>query len=221
MGFISIFDVIGPNMVGPSSSHTAGAAAISSIAQKMFGKEISNVKFILYGSFAKTYKGHGTDKALLGGSLGFSSDDLRIKNSFEIAKQLGVNYSFEESNLELDHPNTVDVCMESKTGEKMVIRGISIGGGKVKIVAIDGVSVEFFGEYSTLIIDHLDKKGVLAFIANCLQDANTNIAFMKVYRNAKGEKAHSIIECDEQIDDKVLNTLKQNKDIINVMLVQI
>lgn len=221
MAFLSIFDVIGPNMVGPSSSHTAGAAAISLIAKKMFGKEISNVKFILYGSFAKTYKGHGTDKALLGGSLGFVSDDLRIRDSFNIAKELGVTYSFEESDIELEHPNIVDVCMDSKCGDKMVVRGISIGGGKVKIVSIDNIAVEFFGEYPTLIIDHLDKKGVIAFISNCLQDANTNIAFMKVYRDAKGEKAHSIIECDDKINENIVNTLKQNENINNVMLVQI
>lgn len=221
MAFLSIFDVIGPNMVGPSSSHTAGTAAISLIARKMFGKEISNVKFILYGSFAKTYKGHGTDKALLGGSLGFSSYDLRIRDSFNIAKELGITYSFEESNTELEHPNIVDVCMDSKCGAKMVVRGVSIGGGKVKIVSIDNTKVEFFGEYPTLIIDHLDKKGVMAFISNCLQDANTNIAFMKVSRDAKGEQAHSIIECDDKIDENVIKALKQNENIKNVMLVQI
>lgn len=221
MAFLSIFDVVGPNMVGPSSSHTAGAATISLIAKKMFGKEISNVNFILYGSFAKTYKGHGTDKALLGGSLGFLSDDLRIRDSFDIAKELGITYSFEESNIELDHPNVVDVCMGSKCGNKMVIRGVSVGGGKVKIISIDDVAVEFFGEYPTLIIDHLDKKGVIAFISNCLQEVNTNIAFMKVSRDAKGQKAHSIIECDDKIDESIINALRQNENIKNVMLVQI
>lgn len=221
MAFISIFDVIGPNMVGPSSSHTAGACSIALIAKKMFAKDIKNITFILYGSFAKTYKGHGTDKALLGGSLGFNSDDLNIRNSFYIAKQQGINFSFEESNIDLDHPNTVDVCMESKNGEKMVVRGQSIGGGKIKIIAIDDVKVEFFGDYPTLIIEHLDKKGVLAHIANCLQNANTNIAFMKVSRDAKGEKSSSIIECDDKISQDVIDALKQNENIKNVMLVQI
>lgn len=221
MGFISIFEVVGPNMVGPSSSHTAGAVAISSIARKMFNKEISDVKFVLYGSFEKTYKGHGTDKALLGGSLGFKSDDLRIRNSFDIAKEMGITYSFEENNLETEHPNTVDVCMTSKDGEKMVVRGVSIGGGKVKIVRIDDIDVEFYGEYPTLIIDHMDKKGLLAFIANCLQETDTNVAFMKVYRDAKGQKAHSIIECDDPIDDKIIECLKKNEHIVNVMRVQI
>ncbi len=219
MAFISIFDVIGPNMVGPSSSHTAGAAAISLIAKKMFDKEIKDVKFILYGSFAKTYKGHGTDKALLGGSLGFTSDDLRIRDSFNIAKELGITYSFEESNKELEHPNIVDVCMTSKYDEKMIVRGVSIGGGKIKIISINDIEVEFFGEYPTLIVEHLDTKGMISFISNCLQD--TNIAFMKVYRDTKGEKAHSIIECDDKIDKNIIETLKQNQNVTNVMLVQI
>ena len=221
MAFLSIFDVVGPNMVGPSSSHTAGAAAITLIAKKIFARDIKDVKFILYGSFAKTYKGHGTDKALLGGSLGFASDDLRIKDSFNIAKERGVSYSFEESDIELDHPNIVDVCMTDGENNKMIIRGVSVGGGKVKIVAIDGVSVEFFGEYPTLIIEQLDKKGVLAFVSNCLQEANANIAFMKVSRDGKGEKAHSIIECDDRIDESVLKALRENENILNVMLVQI
>lgn len=221
MAFISIFDIIGPNMVGPSSSHTAGAATISLIAKKMFDKEIQDVKFILYGSFAKTYKGHGTDKALLGGILGCESDDLRIRDSFNIAKELGITYSFEESDIELEHPNIVDVCMTSKCGEKMTVRGVSIGGGKMKIVAINNTPVEFFGEYPTLIVEHLDTKGMIAFICNHLQDTNTNIAFMKVYRDAKGQKAHSIIECDEKIDKSIIETLKQNPNINNVMLVQV
>lgn len=218
MAFIGIFDVIGPNMVGPSSSHTAGAATISLVAKKMFDKEINEVKFILYGSFAKTYKGHGTDKALLGGILGFASDDLRIRDSFNIAKEMGIIYSFEESEIELDHPNIVDVCMTSKCGEKMVVRGVSIGGGKMKIVAINNTPVEFFGEYPTLVVEHLDTKGMIAFICNHLPN---NIAFMKVYRDAKGQTAHSIIECDEAIDKSIIESLKQNPNINNVMLVQI
>ncbi len=221
MAFLSIFDVVGPNMIGPSSSHTAGAAAISLIARKMFAKDIKNVKFILYGSFAKTYKGHGTDKALLGGSLGFLSDDIRIRDSFDIANDLNIGYSFEESTLDLEHPNIVDVCMESDKGEKMVVRGVSVGGGKVKIVSVDNVDVEFFGEYSTIIIDHLDKKGVMAFIVNCLKDADINIATMKSSRDIKGEKAHTIIECDDRIDESTIDTLRQNEDIKDVMLVQI
>lgn len=221
MAFIGIFDVIGPNMVGPSSSHTAGAASISYIAKKMFEKDIHNVKFTLYGSFEKTYRGHGTDKALLGGILGFESDDLRIKNSFEIAKERGLEFSFEESSAETEHPNTVDIFMSNKNGEKMTVRGVSIGGGKVKIVAINEMQVEFYGEYPTLIIDHKDAKGVIAYTTKCLTETNTNIAFMRVYRDSKGENAHSIIESDEKISHEVIEKLKENSNISNVMLVQI
>lgn len=221
MAFISIFDVVGPNMVGPSSSHTAGAASISYIARKMFAKDISYVKFTLYGSFEKTYKGHGTDKALLGGILGFNSDDLRIKDSFKIAEELGIDFKFEGSSLETEHPNTVDIYMESKSGEKMVIRGVSIGGGKIKITSIDGIEVEFYGEYPTLIVDHKDTKGLIAYITKCLSDAETNIAFMRVYRDAKGENAHSIIESDDKIPTELIDKLKENSNISNVMLVQI
>ena len=221
MAFLSIFDVVGPNMVGPSSSHTSGAATVALIARKIFAKDVKSVKFILYGSFAKTYKGHGTDKALLGGILGFVSDDLRIKNSFSIAQERGVNYSFEESNIDLEHPNIVDICMEDEENHKMTIRGVSIGGGKVKVTAIDDMPVEFFGEYPTLIIELLDRKGVTAFISNCLQEANANIAFMKMSRDAKGEKAHAIIECDDKIDKSIVNILKSNENILNVKLVQI
>lgn len=221
MAFIGIFDVIGPNMVGPSSSHTAGAASISYIARKMFGKDIDSVKFTLYGSFEKTYRGHGTDKALLGGILGFESEDLRIKNSFEIAKERGLKFEFEESSAEIEHPNTVDIFMKSKDGEEMTVRGVSIGGGKVKIVAINEMQVEFYGEYPTLIIDHKDTQGVIAYTTKCLNETNTNIAFMRVYRDSKGENAHSIIESDEKISNEVIEKLKQNSNISNVMLVQI
>ncbi len=221
MAFISIFDVVGPNMVGPSSSHTSGAASIAYIAGKMFAKDISKVTFTLYGSFEKTYKGHGTDKALLGGILGFASDDLRIKNSFEIAKELGIKYEFIENSAETEHPNTVDICMENNSGEKISVSGISIGGGKVKIVSIDNIEVEFYGEYPTLIIDHKDKKGLISYITKCLSDANTNIAFMRVYRDVKGENAHSIIESDDKIPNELINKLKENSNISNVMLVQI
>lgn len=221
MSFISIFDIIGPNMVGPSSSHTAGAATISYVARKMFGEDIINIRFVLYGSFAKTYRGHGTDRALLGGALGFSSDDLRIRNSFDIANDMGISFIFEESEKESPHPNTVDIYMQGKNGKKMYIKGLSIGGGKIKIVEINNTKVEFSGQYSTLIIDHKDKKGVLAFISNCLQENNVNIASLKGYRDTKGEIAHSIIECDDNIPKNVVNVLNQNDNIIDVMLVQI
>ena len=133
MSFISVFDVLGPNMIGPSSSHTAGAAVIAYLAHKMIAPPLKKVDFTLYGSFAKTYHGHGTDRALLGGIMGFSTDDTRIRNSFSIATERGLSYSFTPCETETDvHPNTVDIRMENAAGQVMTIRGESLGGGRLR-----------------------------------------------------------------------------------------
>ena len=137
MSFISVFDVLGPNMIGPCSSHTAGAARIGFLAQKMIGGSVVKVDFTLYGSFARTYHGHGTDRALLGGIMGFDTDDMRIRDSFDLASEQGIAYSFTPNELETDvHPNTVDISMVNASGQTMTVRGESLGGGKVRIVRI-------------------------------------------------------------------------------------
>ena len=170
MSFISVFDVLGPNMIGPSSSHTAGAARIGFLAQKMIGGNVVRADFTLYGSFAKTYHGHGTDRALLGGIMGFSTDDMRIRNSFEIAQETGLAYTFTPNETETEiHPNTVDISMTNKNGQTMTIRGESLGGGKVRIVRINGVKVDFTGEYSAIIVVQQDKPGVVAHITKVLR----------------------------------------------------
>ena len=147
MNFLSIFDVIGPNMIGPSSSHTAGAVSMALVARKMFPEQICKVKFVLYGSFAKTYHGHGTDRALLGGILGFSTDDARIRDAFDIATERGVEFEYipDEETI-TDHPNTADIYMTGVNGYEMMVRGESIGGGKIKIVRINDIDVEFTGD---------------------------------------------------------------------------
>ena len=160
MAFISVFDVLGPNMIGPSSSHTAGAEIIAFLAQKMIAPPLRRVDFTLYGSFAKTYHGHGTDRALLGGIMGFSADDTRIRDSFAIATERGLAYSFTPNEAETDiYPNTVDIRMENAAGRVMTVRGESLGGGKVRIVRINGVEVDFTGEYNALIVVQQDKPG--------------------------------------------------------------
>ena len=134
MSFISVFDVMGPNMIGPSSSHTAGAARIALLARKLLTGSLKKVEFTLYGSFAKTYHGHGTDRALLGGIMGFATDDVRIRDSFQIATDNGIEYSFIPNNVETDvHPNTVDILMVNEEGQEMTIRGESLGGGKARL----------------------------------------------------------------------------------------
>ena len=221
MPFISVFDVLGPNMIGPSSSHTAGACVIAFLARKMLGGKPKKVEFILYGSFAKTYKGHGTDRALLGGLMGFGTDDVRIRDSFNIAKERGIEYKFTPNSEVTDiHPNTVDVCMEDEEGRSVTVRGESLGGGKVRIVKIGEVDIDFSGEYSALVLVHKDRPGVIAYTTKILCEHNINIAFMKLYRESKGNRAYTLIESDESIPTTVKDDLYKNEYISQVMIVQ-
>lgn len=221
MSFISVFDVLGPNMIGPSSSHTAGAAVIGALAGKIMTPPIKKVEFTLYGSFAKTYQGHGTDRALLGGVMGFSTDDTRIRDSFRIAQERGIAYTFTPNETETDiHPNTVDIRMENETGQVMTVRGESLGGGKVRIVRINGVSVDFTGEYSSVIVIQQDQPGVVAHITKVISDLGINIAFLRLFRDAKGHTAYTIVESDSRLPEDILDALRENPNIRDVMLVQ-
>lgn len=221
MSFISVFDVLGPNMIGPSSSHTAGAAVIGFLAQKMIGGALENVEFTLYGSFARTYRGHGTDRALLGGIMGFSTDDTRICDSFQIARERGLKFSFYVNEEETEiHPNTVDIRMVSVNGREMTVRGESLGGGKVRIVRINQVEVDFTGEYSAVIVIHQDRPGVAAHITKALSDRNVNIAFMRLYREVKGCTAYTIVESDDRLPENITGKLRENRHVHDVMIVQ-
>lgn len=221
MAFISVFDVLGPNMIGPSSSHTAGAAIIAYLAQKMIAPPLRRADFRLYGSFAKTYRGHGTDRALVGGILGFSADDERIRDSFALAKQQGLEFCFIPDETETDvHPNTVEIRMENAAGRVMTVRGESLGGGKVRIVGINGVKVDFTGEYNALIVVQRDKPGVVAHITKILSDRDVNIAFMRLFREQKGHTAYTIVESDQRLPEGVDALLLENPNITDVMVVQ-
>ncbi len=222
MAFISVFDVIGPNMVGPSSSHTAGAASIALLAGKMIGERITKVTFTLYGSFAKTYKGHGTDKALVGGMLGFETDDVRIRNSFSIAKENGLEFDFVCNNSDDEdiHPNTVDMEIVGESGRMLTVRGESLGGGKVMLTRINGVKVQFTGEYHALIVIQRDNPGVVAGITSVLSSWDVNIAYLRVFREEKGGLAYTIVESDEEISVKAVDVIKKNPAIQDIMLVK-
>ena len=223
IAFISLFEVIGPNMVGPSSSHTAGAASMALLARKLFPGEIKSVHFTLYGSFARTYQGHGTDRALLGGIMGFETDDLRIRDSLRLAKEQGIDYSFSISEQEdtAIHPNTADMEIEGTMGEKLFVRGVSIGGGKVKIVKLNQIEVDFTGEYSTLIVSQTDKPGVVAHITRVLSEEGVNIAFMRLFREEKGAAAFTVVESDEKIPAGVLERIRENPLVSDITLVQL
>ena len=204
MSFISVFDVMGPNMIGPSSSHTAGAARIALLARKL-----------LTGSLKKV------DRALLGGIMGFATDDVRIRDSFQIATDNGIEYSFIPNNVETDvHPNTVDILMVNKEGQEMTIRGESLGGGKARLCRINGVEVDFTGEYSSIVVVQKDAPGVVAYITKCLSELGTNIAFMRLFRESKGNTAYTIVESDDLVPEDIADTIRRNKNVYNVMVVQ-
>ncbi|GHU61457.1 L-serine dehydratase, iron-sulfur-dependent subunit beta [Clostridia bacterium] len=218
----SMFDIIGPNMIGPSSSHTAGALKIALLAYKMMKHPIKKVKFILYGSFARTYQGHGTDRALLSGILGFREDDARIRDSFEWAKKTKIEYEFQINTDRNDfHPNTVEIFVWDEQEKKMVIRGESIGGGAARIVQINQVDVALTGDYPTLLIQQKDEPGVLAYITQCLNKFHINIATVKLYRENKGKMAYTIIETDEKIPEDALILLEQCSQIATVQFLTV
>ena len=216
-----LFDVLGPVMTGPSSSHTAGAVRIGLTARNLLGEAPKTAEILLHGSFAATGRGHGTDRALLGGIMGFSADDTRIRDSFAIATDRGLGYSFTPNEVETDiHPNTVDIRMENAAGQVMTVRGESLGGGKVRIVRINGVEVDFTGEYNALIVVQKDKPGVVAHISKILSDRGVNIAFMRLFREGKGHTAYTIVESDERLPEGVDQLLLANPNINDVMVVQ-
>lgn len=201
-------------MIGPSSSHTAGAARIAKVARYISGEDFKRVSFYLHGSFAKTYKGHGTDKALVAGVLGMEPHDENLKYSLQIAKEKNIDISFIEEDLGYKHPNTVKIVFIKNDDSKVEVTGSSIGGGNIIIKDIDGYKVKFTGEYSTILIKHLDKKGIISKISTILADNNINIATMKVKRKEKGNEASTIIETDDEISKELIDAF-YNVETIN------
>jgi len=185
----SLFDIIGPVMIGPSSSHTAGASKIGHMAAQVFEGDIAAVDFYLHGSFFKTVKGHGTDRALLAGIMRMEPDDVRLKDAFAIADARGIAYRFFEADLGEVHPNTVKIVMTGKDGHAETVVGSSIGAAKILITQIGDTDVEVDGDYCTLITTHTDKPGMIAKVSTVLAQHRINIAFMKVFRQNKGDTA--------------------------------
>ncbi len=204
----SVFDIIGPRMTGPSSSHTAGAVRLAHVARHIAGMDVAEAKFTLYGSFAETGKGHGTDKALIAGALGMEPDDARIKDAYRIAAEQGVFVSVEYSDLPVSHPNTARILITGSDGRLTEVVGESVGGGSILIREINGLDVEFSGEYPTLIIQHKDQPGVIAEVSHVLAQLNVNIAFMQVFRHGKGEDAYMTIETDQTVTKEMQGMMR-------------
>lgn len=215
MKFNSVFDIIGPVMIGPSSSHTAGAARIGLAARNLFGKQPSWAKIFLYESFAKTYKGHGTDFALAGGLLGFATDDVRMSKALEIAKDNNLEIEFIEDSASADHPNTARLVIGDDS-KRLELVGISIGGGKVEITELNGFVLRLSGNHPAILIMHNDRFGTIASVTQTLAKHEINIGHMEVNRKDVGQEALMVIEVDQDIDDAVLEELKLADHIIQI-----
>ena len=212
----SIFDILGPVMVGPSSSHTAGAARIGMIARQLFGRQPEKAAVYLHGSFAATGKGHGTDKALIAGLLGMKPDDMRIPNSFEAAKEAGMEFTIEPKDIKEAHPNTAQIIMEAEGVNTMKIQAYSIGGGRIRVCKLDGIDVNFSGESNTLIIRNADEPRRIKEVATALSDAQINIATMQVFRDKRGGYAVMVVETDQIVPKEAMEALESKKGIIRV-----
>lgn len=215
MKYISILDIIGPSMIGPSSSHTAGACRLGLLARNIYGKKPGWVKFTLYNSFAKTGKGHGTDKALIAGILGFKVDDPKIKNAYEYAQKESILVEFETKDDSSRHPNAVEFTLYNETN--MHISGRSLGAGEVEIDNIKGFKASIRGDLPTLFMIHKDKPGMLSKVTEFLQEANINIATLHCERNEKGKEAAMTI-CLDSILPK--ETIEKIENISGVYMVR-
>ena len=218
---VSIFDVAGPVMVGPSSSHTAGAAKLGRIALLIAGKPFLHVSFGLHGSFAKTFRGHGTDKALLAGVLGLREDDENIKNSFALAAERKLTFEFYETVLKNMHENSVKFTFYFTDGSICEVVGCSIGGGQIEIRQIDGFDTFFTAQAPTLIITQNDQKGVVSDISRVLLENDINIAVMRLSRKSKGDVAFCTIETDSPIPPKAVKDIEAKENILRVRAVNI
>lgn len=197
-------------MIGPSSSHTAGAARLAKVSKIIAKHDFDEVTFRLFGSFASTYIGHGTDKALVAGVLGFDPSDENLPNSFIIAKERGIKYNFIPEEDEEFHPNTAEIIFHLKNGNLFKVKGASLGGGRILISEVDGEEISFSGDFPTLIVNHFDSPGAISSLTNILYKNEINIATMRVFRHKKGKDATMIIELDEILPDTIINEIRQN-----------
>ena len=215
MKYRSVFDIIGPVMIGPSSSHTAGAARIGRVARSVFGREPKQIIVSLYGSFAETYKGHGTDVAIIGGLLDFDTFDERIKDSIRLAEEKGIAIEFREEEAVPTHPNTARILISDDEGS-LELAGISIGGGKIEIIELNGFELRLSGNHPAILVVHNDRYGTIAGVANVLAKFAINIGHMEVARKDVGQEALMTIEVDQTIDPAVFEELRALPNIIEV-----
>lgn len=211
-----LFDVLGPVMTGPSSSHTAGAVRIGLTARKLLGEPPAEAEILLHGSFAATGRGHGTDRALVAGLLGMQPDDEAIPRSFALALAAGLRFSIGSVVLRGAHPNTALLRLAGPSGRKLEVMGASIGGGRINICQIDGITTNFGADHDTLIVHNLDTPGHVAAVTGCLSAREINIATMQLYRSTAGGYAVMVLECDQPLPDTLVAEVRALPGIVKV-----
>ena len=210
---LQVFDILGPIMIGPSSSHTAGAVRIGKYARSVLGKKPVKAVIRFSGSFAKTYKGHGTDKAVIAGILGMVTDDSRIRNSMQIATEEGLDFTFIEEDIDGAHPNTAEITLTDADGRSALIQGASIGGGNIVINKINDTEVSISGKSDTLVIPHDDVPGMIAVVTNILAEKGVNVHGFSLGRDRKGGIAVMTIEIDGDIDESINEAIMECPNI--------
>ena len=195
-------------MIGPSSSHTAGACRIGKYARSILDEDVQTAEIYFSGSFAKTYRGHGTDKAIVAGLMGMDTDDLRIRNSLELAKEAGMDYVFIPTQIDDAHPNTVLLKITGVSGKYWEVEGASIGGGRISIRRINGTPVDISGDATTLLVYHLDTPGMISDVTSILARNGVNIGKFELRRAVKGGEAVMVIEIDGDMDDSINDAIR-------------
>ena len=213
---ISIFDVTGPVMIGPSSSHTAGAAKLARTARQLAGADIRAVSFGLHGSFAKTYAGHGTDRALLAGALGLSEQDERLPEAFALADEAGLAYDYYETELPDAHENSVLITFTHGDGTQTQVQGCSLGGGRIRIEQLDGFSMELYCERPSILVLHGDIPGILSKITSLTAEHGLNIAVLRSTRRNRGDVACCVLEADETPPPELKQALREISGVLRV-----
>lgn len=214
-----VFDIVGPIMIGPSSSHTAGACRLGLMSRAILGRQPKEAVIELVGSFAATYRGHGTDRAIIAGLLGMAPDDERLPYSFDIAREVGLAYSFFPLKKSGLHPNTAILRLTDASGHTVRVEGASIGGGNIVIRELNGFRVDLSGALPSLIIAHLDRSGVIAGITHLIAEAGVNIASIRDLREKRGQTALMVIETDEELSPAYVRRIAASHHILTAFTV--
>lgn len=218
---MNVFEILGPVMVGPSSSHTAGAVRIGLMTRKLLAQRPVEAVIGMYGSFAATGRGHGTDRALVAGLLGMRPDDMRIPDSFWYAKEAGFQFSFETIQLREAHPNSVMIRVRGEKGRELTVQASSLGGGRIMINRLDDIDVNCTCEMPTLIVHNMDQPGHVSHVTTMLSQNSVNIANMSLYRNKRGGRAVMVIETDQPIPEESIRWLEHLEGVLKVTYINV